>query len=141
MKALGTLKTIVTYALLIAGGAVFIIPLAWMITVSLSEPAKIALPGLHLIPNQFKWDNYKTALTLMPFGIYTINTIKVTLLALVGGVLSSAMVAYAFARLRAPGKNLLFILMLSTIMLPSMVTMVPCSSYSRTWDGMTLSCR
>ncbi len=40
MKALGTLKTIVTYALLIAGGAVFIIPLAWMITVSLSEPAK-----------------------------------------------------------------------------------------------------
>ena len=125
MKLLHIIRIIVTYLLIIAGGALFIIPLLWMITVSFSTPEQVALPGIHLFPTQFKWTNYKTALTLMPFGKYAINTIIVTLLALVGGVLSSSLVAFAFARLRAPGKDALFTLMLSTIMLPAMVTMIP----------------
>lgn len=61
----------------------------------------------------------------MPFAKYALNTIIVTLLALAGGVLSSSLVAFAFARLKAPGKDALFTLMLSTIMLPAMVTMIP----------------
>lgn len=119
------LKNILIYALIVAGGALFVIPLLWMLTVSLSEPQQVVEPGLHLVPKQFKWSNYATALTLMPFGLYALNTLKVTLLALVGGVLSSALVAFAFARLTAPGKDTLFILMLSTIMLPPLVTMIP----------------
>ena len=61
----------------------------------------------------------------MPFGIYTLNTLKVTILSVIGGVFSSALVAFAFARLKAPGKDLLFKLVLSTVMLPAMVTMIP----------------
>ena len=95
-----------------------------MVTASLSEPA-IAEPGLHLIPTQLKWSNYGTALTMMPFGKYAFNTIKVTFLALIGGMLLSALVAFAFARLKAPGKDALFLLVLSTFMLPALVTMIP----------------
>lgn len=120
-----TLKMIFTYAIILAFGALFVIPLMWMLTVSLSDPTKVAEPGLHLFPTQLKWDNYSNALTLMPFAKYAWNTIKVTVLCVIGGLLSCSMVAYAFARLRSPGKNALFILMLSTIMLPGLVTMIP----------------
>lgn len=118
-------RTAFIYVLILAGAAVFLFPLMWMVTASLSEPAQIAQPGLHLVPTQFKWSNYGTALTLMPFGKYAFNTIKVTFLALVGGLLSSSLVAFAFARLKAPGKDALFLLVLSTFMLPGLVTMIP----------------
>lgn len=125
MKIKNIIKTFLTYLLLIGGGALFVIPLLWMLTASFSTPEQIALPGIRLIPDHLRWANYKTALTLMPFGLYALNTIKVTVFAVIGTVLSSALVAFAFARLRAPGKNALFVFMLSTIMLPSMVTMIP----------------
>ena len=119
------IRTALVYLLIFAVGALFIIPLLWMVSVSFSEPQQVAKPGLHLIPPQLKWANYAYALTLMPFGRYALNTITVTFLAMLGGVMSSALVAFAFARLRAPGKDALFILMLSTIMLPPLVTMIP----------------
>ena len=125
MKIKNALKIALTYLLIGGGGILFVIPLLWMLTASFSTPEQVALPGIRLIPDQFRWTNYKTALTLMPFGLYAMNTLKVTVLAVIGTVLSSAMVAYAFARLRAPGKDALFVLMLSTIMLPAMVTMIP----------------
>ena len=125
MKAKNALTTALAYIIILAGAALFILPLLWMITVSLARPETIAQPGFHLIPREYIWENYKNALTLMPFGTYAMNTIKVTFLALAGNVITSALVAFAFARLEAPGKNVLFIFVLSTIMLPSMVTMIP----------------
>lgn len=118
-------RTAFTYLLILAGAAMFVIPLLWMITVSFSTPKELAQPSLHLFPTQLKWSNYAYALTLMPFGIYALNTIKVTFLGVLGGVLSSSLVAFAFARLRAPGKDAMFVLMLATIMLPAQVTMIP----------------
>lgn len=122
MKAL---KVALLYALILGIGVAFIIPLMWMLTVSLSETKSVAGPGLHLIPRQLRLSNYHDALTMMPFAKYAWNTIKVTVLCVLGSLLSCSMVAYAFARLKAPGKDGLFILMLSTIMLPGMVTMIP----------------
>ncbi len=125
MRAKRTAKQIALYILIIALGALFIIPLLWMITVSFSTPEQTAQPAIRLIPDKLRFSNYATALTIMPFARYAWNTILVTFLAMIGGVFSSALVAYAFARLKAPGKNVLFALMLSTIMLPAMVTMIP----------------
>ncbi|MCE5315221.1 MAG: carbohydrate ABC transporter permease [Armatimonadota bacterium] len=119
------IRTALIYILIIAGAALFLIPLMWMLTVSLSTPQEVAQPGIRLFPTQFRWSNYKTALTLMPFAKYALNTMTVTFLAVIGGMLSSAMVAFAFARLKAPGKDGLFVVMLSTMMLPAMVTMIP----------------
>ncbi len=125
MNASSIIKSIIIYVLLLTFGVLFLLPLMWMVTASFSLPEEVAQPGLRLIPTKLRFENYSAALSMMPFGLYALNTIKVTLLSLIGGVLSSALVAYAFARLRAPGKNALFILMLSTIMLPAMVTMIP----------------
>lgn len=119
------IKKSITYILLAALGIGFILPLVWMVSVSLSTPEEVAQPGIKLIPSAFRIKNYSYALTLMPFARYTLNTVVITFAAVVGGLFSSALVAYAFARLDAPGKNLLFVLMLGTVMLPQMVTMIP----------------
>ena len=125
MKKAGFFNKLFSYLTIITGAIIFLIPLFWMITVSFSTPEQVAQPGIRLIPDKLRWENYSQALTMMPFAKYSINTIKVTFLAILGGVLSSSLVAFAFARLKLPGKDTLFVLVLSTIMLPPMVTMIP----------------
>jgi ABC-type glycerol-3-phosphate transport system permease component len=78
-----------------------------------------------LIPNPPQWDNYRNALTTLPFGRYMVNTAIISAVTIVGHLLSCTLIAYAFARLRAPGKDALFVVMLATMMLPYPVTMVP----------------
>jgi multiple sugar transport system permease protein len=121
-KAIGTTFG---YMVLIAGAIVFAIPFLWMISISLRPPEEVAAPGLHLIPNKIVWANYAKALTIMPFHLYLMNTLKVTILSVIGTVLSSSIVGFAFARLKAPGRETLFMIMLSTMILPAEVTMVP----------------
>jgi ABC-type glycerol-3-phosphate transport system permease component len=77
------------------------------------------------LPNPPRWENYREALTYLPFGRYALNTLIISVGAIIGHVLSCTLVAYAFARLRAPGKGFMFLLVLSTLMLPYPVTMVP----------------
>ncbi|MCK5793372.1 MAG: carbohydrate ABC transporter permease [Anaerolineales bacterium] len=74
---------------------------------------------------EIHWENYKEALTTVPFLKYLINTLIIIFLSLVGTLLSSSLVAYGFARYRAPGMNVLFIVLLGTIMLPGQVTLLP----------------
>ena len=111
--------------MLVIGACIFALPFLWMVSISLRVPSDVARPGLNLIPKEIVWANYAKALTLMPFHIYLFNTLKITLLAVIGTVISSSIVAFAFARLKAPGRDKLFILMLATIMLPAEVTMIP----------------
>ncbi|MFQ3549593.1 MAG: carbohydrate ABC transporter permease [Armatimonadota bacterium] len=125
MKKAGFLNKLFSYLIILTGAIIFLIPLFWMITVSFSTPEQVAQPGIRLFPDKARLDNYSHALTMMPFAKYSLNTVKVTFLAIIGGVLSSSLVAFAFARLKIPGKDALFVLVLSTIMLPPMVTMIP----------------
>ncbi|MBI2843394.1 MAG: carbohydrate ABC transporter permease [Armatimonadetes bacterium] len=115
----------ISFVILLAGAVVFALPFLWMVSISLKEPAEVSAQGLRLIPSKIMWGNYPKALTIMPFHLYLLNTLKVTILTVVGTAISSSIVAFAFARLRAPGKDLLFIIVLSTIMLPAEVTMIP----------------
>jgi ABC-type glycerol-3-phosphate transport system permease component len=78
-----------------------------------------------LIPNPPRWQNYPEALTFVPFGRYTLNTLLISVVTILGHLLSCTLIAYAFARLRAPGRDILFLVMLATMMLPYPVTMVP----------------
>jgi len=121
----GKAAGVLTYIVLLTGAALFAVPFLWMLSISLRQPSEVAAPGLHLIPTRFIWGNYAKALTVMPFHLYLLNTLKVTLLAVIGTALSSSIAAYAFARLRAPGRDVLFVVMLGTIMLPGEVTMIP----------------
>ncbi|MGI6207805.1 MAG: carbohydrate ABC transporter permease [Anaerolineae bacterium] len=74
---------------------------------------------------RFRWENYTEALTSVPFGTYAVNTAKVVFGSMAGMLISTSLVAYGFSRFRAPGLSFLFLLLLSTTMLPNQVTLIP----------------
>jgi ABC-type glycerol-3-phosphate transport system permease component len=102
----------------------FIVPFLWMISTSLKD-ARVASDG-KWIPDKFVWENYVEAFSFNDlWGQWWINTIIITLINVVGTVISTALVAYSFARLRWPGRNVVFSLVLATMMLPGVVTLIP----------------
>jgi ABC-type glycerol-3-phosphate transport system permease component len=103
----------------------FLAPALWMISSSLKPDYEIFATPPSLWPTSPRWQNYIEALTSLPFGRFAINTLIIALSSIAGHLLSCSIVAYGFARLRAPGKGFFFVLMLSTLMLPYPVTMVP----------------
>jgi multiple sugar transport system permease protein len=113
-------------ALCVAGLVIILFPLAWMFSTSLKTRAEVSKFPPVWIPSIPQWDNYRQALTGQNrFDIYFVNTLIYSVGSMVGELLSCALVAYGFARLRAPGKNALFILVLATMMLPGWVTLIP----------------
>ncbi|TLS48714.1 carbohydrate ABC transporter permease [Paenibacillus antri] len=116
---------VVVYALLVAGSALFLLPFFWMISTSLKDEAGLFSLPPAWIPSTVKWSNYAAAVQSFPFLRYAWNTTFLTAVSMFGSVLSSSLVAYAFARLRFPGRSFWFILLLATMMLPSQVTMIP----------------
>lgn len=113
------------YFLLLVGAIVFMIPFAWMLSSSLKELPQIFVFPPKWIPNPVRLDNYAEALKRMNFLVALKNTLTITVLCLIGQVSSASLVAYGFARIRFPGRDFLFALVLSTMMLPSQVTMIP----------------
>lgn len=107
------------------GALVFVFPLIWMIDTSLKTIGNVALFPPQWIPDPFVPRNYVDALTFMPFAAYFKNTALFTLATVVGDTLSAAFVGYGFAKLRAPGREALFLLVLATLMVPFPATMIP----------------
>ena len=114
------------HLLLIAVGLTFLAPFVWLLSTSLKQSGtEFAYPP-QWIPHPILWSNYKTTLvTVVPFFTYFKNTMTITVGATVGDVLMASLAAYGYARLRFPGRNLLFIGTLATLKLPGMVTLVP----------------
>lgn len=111
--------------LIIPGAIMFIAPFIWMISTSLKDPKLVYIFPPQLIPDPIHWDNYARALTRMPFWHYALNTIQITFFCLIGHLFTASTTAYSFARLRFPFRDFLFILLISSIMLPSQVTLIP----------------
>lgn len=118
-----SLGKIITLLLLIGVSILFIIPLLWMISTSLKEAQDLV--GFRWIPTRLAWENYVDAFSFGMWPQWTLNTVIITVTSVIGQVLSSSLVAYAFARLRWRGRDMLFSLVLATMMLPSVVTMIP----------------
>jgi multiple sugar transport system permease protein len=116
---------IVTYALLVLGALVVLVPLYWMIATSLKADTKLFVLPPQWVPDPVMWRNYVDVWTIQPLTQYFVNTIFITLLAMGGEILTCAIVAYGFARFRFPGRNALFLLLLATMMLPGIITMIP----------------
>lgn len=113
------------YFALVFLSLIFLVPLLWMLTSSLKEQGQVfAVPPVW-IPNPWMWDNYAEATRRAPLWLWLQNTSIITLIATIGGVLTASMVGYGFARMRFPGRDVLFILLLSTMMLPGHVTLIP----------------
>jgi multiple sugar transport system permease protein len=118
-------ETLLIYAILLAGGAIILTPLWWMLTTSVKHPSEVFTYPPTLLPQEFQWRNYRDIFEKAPFVIYFRNTIYVVFMDLIGTVLSASIVGFAFARLRWRGRDLLFIFTLATMMLPGAVTLIP----------------
>lgn len=119
------LHHLLIHIILLAGVTVMLIPLIWMLSSSLKPVSDLYLFPPKWIPNPVQWHNYAEAVTAIPFLRYLGNTVVVTTFAIAGKVLSVSLVAFAFARLRWWGRDVLFLIMLSTLMLPPQVTLIP----------------
>lgn len=113
------------HVLLLVGSVLVLAPAAWMLSTSLKDVNHLFDFPPQWIPDPVRWDNYPKALSAMPFGRYFLNTTLITVLSAIGSVGSSLLIAYGFARLRFPGRDQLFLVVLGTMMLPSQVTLIP----------------
>ncbi len=113
------------HAILIGISLVALVPLVWMLSTSLkASGAEYDWPPVW-IPNPIVWANYVRAHSSLNYAAYYRNTATICILSTIGATLTSSMAAYAFARLRFDGRNVLFVLLLSTMMLPGIVTLIP----------------
>ncbi len=142
--ARGGMKQLAMHAVLIACSLVFLFPLAWLISTSLKSAVEATRQPPIWIPTHILWSNYRDAffyhreqLGYVPFLVYGRNTLVLCILTVSGAVVSNALVAYAFARLRWPGRDLAFAITLGMMMVPFPVLMVPIYSLFKNlnWIG------
>lgn len=116
---------VVLYIVLTVLGFLMLIPFVWMIATSLKGPQEILSATPTFWPQAWRWENYVEAFRQVPFGRFYWNTIVVTVARTVGQLLIASVAAFAFARLRFPGRGVLFVLVLAVMMMPGQVTLVP----------------
>ena len=121
-----TILDVITYVFLIFGALTMLIPFAWMISVSLREPAQQYARSL--IPNPITLQNYLNLFKDLPdqaFIYLTLNSFKLSFLAVIGQIVTCAMAAFVFAIVKFKGRNFLFTLLLVTLMIPPQVSLIP----------------
>lgn len=118
-------QQIVLYALILSGSLIMLVPLLWLLSSSFKDTARIFIYPPQWIPDPWRTENYSKVFEQIPFVRFYWNTILVTGLAVAGQIVSASLVAFGFARLRFPGRDLLFLVLLSTIMIPYHVTLIP----------------
>jgi multiple sugar transport system permease protein len=114
------------YAIVLPGACLFVLPLLWMFSTALKPPQQIFVYPPQWIPAPPQWSNFWEGWNAyLPFNIFLRNSLIITTGNVLGNLFSCCLAAYAFARLRAPGKNVLFMLVLATMLLPMEVTVIP----------------
>jgi multiple sugar transport system permease protein len=127
----GFAKRVVVAALLVAFGVLFMYPFVWLVSASFKPRSEVFDNAI--IPNTFTFENYISVWQEAPLALWLVNTVIVTVLASVTVTISSAMVAWGFSYFRFRGRNLLFGIVLATMMLPGAVTMIPTFLI---WNGL-----
>lgn len=115
----------VVYIILATGAALYLFPFIWMLSTSLKTPPEVMMNPPIWIPAVPQWQNFVDALTHFPFLLYLGNTVFLVVINVIGVLFSSSIAAYSFARLRWPGRDYMFYVLLATMMLPGAVTMIP----------------
>jgi ABC-type glycerol-3-phosphate transport system permease component len=123
---------IVTYSILALGAFLSLVPFIWMISTSLKSLGEAL--GMGFFPSELHFENYAEAWRRALFTEYFVNSILITVITLVGEISFSVLAAYAFARMEFPGRDLIFTVLLSTIMIPAMVFIIP-NFLTVTWLG------
>lgn len=118
-------KQALQHLLLLTLSVSFILPFYWLVATSLKPDAQVFQSPPAWVPHPVMWKNYPKALTYVPFARYLVNTLVICAISVLGLVFSSSLVAYSFSKIRWPGRNIAFFILLSTMMLPGQVTMIP----------------
>jgi len=129
---ISTRRKILTYVILIFGALLSLIPFIWMVSTSLKTLGEAL--GTSFFPSTLQFENYIEAWKRAQFSEYIINSVLITLITLVGELTFSILAAYAFAKMEFPGRNLIFTILLSTLMIPAMVFIIP-NFLTVTWLG------
>jgi ABC-type glycerol-3-phosphate transport system permease component len=119
------LRALILYVILLAASLFFLFPMAWMTGTSLKTIDEVGQPQLNLLPSVPQWVNYTKLFADDNFFRSYANSLFVVTMVLLGTVASITLVAYAFSRLEWKGRNVVFALMLGTLMLPAQATLVP----------------
>jgi ABC-type glycerol-3-phosphate transport system permease component len=120
-----TISDAFLFGLILLFAAIFGVPLFWAVTSALKAPNEILLVPPQWIPSQLQWHNFVDVGEVIPFFLFVRNSFIVTITGTIGGVLSASLVAYGFSYFRFRGRNVLFMLVLATMMLPQEVTLIP----------------
>jgi multiple sugar transport system permease protein len=124
---------IVVFALLVIGSLIYAFPFFWMVSTSLKTPENIYLDPPQWIPDPVAWWNYIEILDVGPVWSWIFNSAFITVVSVLARTVSSVLVAYGFARFNFPGSRILFLLLLSSLMLPGHVTIIPRFLMFRDW--------
>lgn len=119
------LINIISYFFIITFGLFFAFPLLWTFSSSLQTWQELRSIELHLLPSVPQWRNYRAIFENLPFARWMLNSFIIVAISVPGQVLTSTMVAYGFARFPFKGRDVLFVLMLATMMIPMQVTLIP----------------
>lgn len=124
-KAVDDTKRVLAYLIMTLGALTMIIPFLWMLSTALKKPGQIFTMPPQWIPKPVVWSNFAKAWSSLPFAQFSSNSFKIAILTTLGALLSCSWAAYAFARLRFPGRDALFAVILATMMIPGQITMIP----------------
>ena len=113
------------YALLFVGCAVMLLPFFWMVTTSFKTELEVMKMPPQWIPKDWQWENYVKAWNVAPFGRYFFNSFFISITTTIGELMTTILAAYAFAKMRFFGKNVLFTVMLGTLMIPGEMLLIP----------------
>lgn len=113
------------YTALILISIMFIVPFIWLVRSSLMDLSQIFTMPPEWIPKPFHWDNFHKALTVLPFDVFFKNTIIIVFGVLIGTVATSSIAAFGFSRIRWKGRDAVFAILMTSMMLPFAVTMIP----------------
>jgi multiple sugar transport system permease protein len=116
---------LIAFLLLLVGACIVTIPFLWMLSTALKPDTQVYKWPPVWIPHPLQWRNFSDAIQRAPFPLYARNTLIITVCNVIGVMASSSLTAFGFARLRFPGREALFAVLLVTMMLPGMVTLIP----------------
>ncbi|MBU5426025.1 carbohydrate ABC transporter permease [Tissierella pigra] len=120
-----TLQKTLIYMILTVGALFILIPFIWMISTSLKPSNEVLIMPPKFIPSKLIWENYKIALEAAPFNTYFKNSIIVTVSVTAGEIITTILAAFAFSRINFKGRDLIFTILIATMMVPGEVLTIP----------------
>ena len=117
-------KNILIYAFMTGLAFLFMLPIFWMASTSLKLPREVFAFPMEWLPSNPQWGNYEEAFSKFPLWRFMWNSTYMVVLSTIGQLISVPLIAYGFARFEFPGKNILFMLMLATLMVPTHIKFI-----------------